>query len=203
LTRPLRYLDDAEVADAERAAFIAAAFELLADSDRIHLSVGDVVARSGRHRAAFYRLFGSRDGLILAMAQSAVQRTVAHLGTRMAAAESDAGSVRVWATYLLELAVPRPETRGVRALALDRFRLLQQFTSAEQLLVQPIVELLTPFVRLAHCRPDVVAQSACDIVMGRQSSWMAAGHRPTSAEVSGYVEVVLALTGHPQPAADG
>ena len=84
--RPLRYLDDPETLAAERRAFVDAALELLQSSDSVDVRVSEIVHRCGGHNAAFYRIFGSKEGLLLAAVAEAVDRTARVLRRRIGAA---------------------------------------------------------------------------------------------------------------------
>ena len=83
--RPLHYLNDPDVRAAERAVFIAAALQLLAHMDSLDLKVSDVVRAADRNNAIFYKLFGSRDGLIVAVVEHTTDRIVKIMQSRISA----------------------------------------------------------------------------------------------------------------------
>ncbi len=201
MASPLRYLDDPVALARERQAFIAAALDLLAATDTVDLQVSRIVARAGRHNAAFYRVFGSKDGLTLAVVEEATRRTAMVVERRVAAAGPPVEAVRTWAVALLSLA--RGEAaRAIRALALDRYRLLHRFPQAEATLTLPLRQPLTRTLRSAELpRAELLADAAFELVMSRQAAWIALDHQPDTDEVAAYAELVLDLVGLPRPAA--
>jgi AcrR family transcriptional regulator len=199
MASPLRYLDDPVALARERQAFIAAALDLLAATDTVDLQVSRIVARAGRHNAAFYRVFGSKDGLTLAVVEEATRRTAAVVERRVAAAGPPVEAVRTWAVALLSLA--RGEARAIRALALDRYRLLHRFPQAEVTLTLPLRQPLTRSLHRAELpRAELLADAAFELVMSRQAAWIAVDHQPDADEVAAYAELVLDLVGLPRPA---
>jgi AcrR family transcriptional regulator len=192
---PLRYLDDPTALEQERAVFVSAAFELLADSDTVDLQVSAVVKQAGRHNAGFYRVFGSKDGLTLAVVAEATRRTAVIAERRVARASSAQDAVRAWAIALLRVASARVAP-GAQAFALDRQRLLHRFPDAEDTLTQPLREPLARILEQAAV-PDarLRADAAYELVMSRQASWIALGHRPGDAEVRTYADLVVRLVG--------
>jgi AcrR family transcriptional regulator len=196
--RPLRYLDDPVVLEQERQAFITAALEILAAADAVDLQVSRVVQKAARHNVVFYRIFGSKDGLILAVVEEATRRTAEVVEARMAEAATPAAAVCAWTHTLLSMA--RGEiARGALALALDRHRLLHRFPDARATLAMPLRQPLLKVLEAAGCPDvDIVADAAYELVMSRQASWIASGHEPSDAELDYYNELVLRLCGSAQ-----
>lgn len=196
MASPLHYLDDAETLAAERAAFLEAAFELVEQAQSIDLQVAQVVRQAGRHNAAFYRIFGSKEGLVLAVVEEAVRRAVVVVERRMQSAQTPRDAVRAWARALLGLAAGSSVT--VPAIALDRFRLLRRFPHADATIADPLREVLRrvlPATR--NPSPALLAEAAFELVLGRQASWIALGHRPTDREIRAYADLVARLVGLP------
>jgi AcrR family transcriptional regulator len=192
----LHYLDDPAELERERATFVDAALELLRSSDTVDLQVSQVVRAAGRHNAAFYRVFGSKEGLALAVAEEAARRTAAVLARRTARRRSPADGVRTWARTLLALAATPRTADGTQALALDRFRLMQRHPTADRstsaLLTAPLEELLD---EAGVDDVGVRMSAAFELVMSRQASWIATGHRPGPAELDAYAGLVVELCG--------
>ncbi|MDT7550165.1 MAG: hypothetical protein QOE84_2559 [Actinomycetota bacterium] len=183
----------------DRAVFLDAAMAMVTRSPTLDdLQVAEVVRRSGRHNAAFYRLFGSKEGLLLAVVEEAVRRAVIIVRRQMAPAASPAQAVRAWCEALLVLAGPEPAPR-VPAIALDRFRLLRRFPGADATIADPLRHLLRdvlpPGLRPAR---DVLADAAFELILSRQASWIAVGHAPTAREISTYADLVVRLIGLPE-----
>jgi AcrR family transcriptional regulator len=192
---PLHYLSDPEMLQRERAAFVTAALDLIAQSGTIDLQVAQVVRHAGRHNAAFYRVFGSKEGLVLAVVEEAAGWTAAALERRMRGAKTPADSVRAWAGVLLGLASADPVS-GVHAIALDRYRLLKRFPDAEATIADPLRLPLEEVLRQAgQPAPKTLAEAAFELVLSRQASWIALGQRPTAKEIRIYADLAVRLVG--------
>jgi AcrR family transcriptional regulator len=192
---PLHYLDDPVAREHERRAFVAAALDLLAETDSVDLQVNRVVQRAGRHNAAFYRVFESKDRLTLAVVEEATRRTAAVVERHVDAAGSPPEAVRAWAGTLLAVA-SGGVARWALALALDRHRLLHRFPHAEVTLTLPLREPLARILRGAGGpHADVIAEAAFEMVMSRQATWIALGHQPTDDELATYVALTVHLVG--------
>jgi AcrR family transcriptional regulator len=192
---PLHYLDDPEALRRERDAFLQAALDLIAESGSVDVQVAAVVARAGRHNAAFYRVFGSKEGLTLAVMEEAVRRTAAALERRVRSARTPEDAVRGWAVLILGLACADPSV-GVQAVALDRYRLLKRFPHAEATIAHPLHAPLAEVLRQAGLsRPELLAEAAFELVLSRQASWIAVGHKPSDRDVRAYADLTVRLVG--------
>lgn len=193
-TRPLRQLDDPEAFAAARRAFVEAALELLSHRDDLELSVAEVVRDAGWHNAAFYRVFDSKDRLLLAVAEEAVTRTIRTLEARVDRTGGARDSLRAWARVLLRLAATPKGAASIQAFALERHRFLRRFPDSDAHLVAPVKRVLTEALS-RNGVPDVqrVADAAYELVMGQQATWIARRHQPTAVEVDGYAELVTRL----------
>jgi AcrR family transcriptional regulator len=199
VARPLHYLDDPETLQREREAFLQAALELIAETGTVDVQVAQVVRRAGRHNASFYRVFGSKEGLALAVMAEAARRTALALERRVRRADSATEAVRGWALLILGLAAA-PQTTGVQAVALDRYKLLQRFPDAEASIAHPLQAPLSRVLQeegLPH--PDVLAEAALELVLSRQASWIALGHKPSDAELRAYADLTVRLVGLTSP----
>jgi AcrR family transcriptional regulator len=192
---PLHYLDDPETWERERDAFVQAAVALMADSGTVEVQVTQVVRAAGRHNAAFYRIFGSKEGLQLAVVEDAVRRTVAALERTMSRAASPEDAVRAWARHLLGLAASDAAS-GVHAIALDRCRLLRRFPDAAATISDPLRDLVASVLTRAGLRDGtLLAEAALELVLSRQASWIAVRRKPTSKEIRAYADLAVRLVG--------
>lgn len=195
MASPLHYLSDPEALQRERTAFVDAALALCAETGTVDMQVAQVVRRAGRHNASFYRVFGSKEGLVLAVVEESSRRTAAVLHRRIQRAKSPADAVRAWARVLLELATA-DLAAGAHAIALDRYRLLKRFpeaaTTAAELLREPLAAVLRD---AGAAQPEVVAEAAFELVLSRQASWIALGHPATDKEIRTYADLVVRLVG--------
>ncbi|HEY1829494.1 MAG TPA: TetR family transcriptional regulator [Acidimicrobiales bacterium] len=191
--RPLYYLDDPETLAIEKAAFVNAALELLQHSNSVDVRVQEIVRRCGGHNAAFYRIFGSKEGLLLAVVAEAVDRTATVLRRRMAAAAPSA-RVAAWVEVLMQRAGTTNATAATLPFALDRHRILHRFPEAEPLLTLPLREpLIETFREQRVPEAEMIAAAAFEMVMSRQATWIALEHRPSRQEVQSYVALVHRL----------
>jgi len=173
-----------------------AALELMAGHATLDVSVAEVVRRSGWHNAAFYRVFGSKDGLLLAVAEDAASRTAQILGQRVAEASGPREAVRAWTRVLLHRASTLTSATATQPFALDRHRLLHRFPDAEERLTLPIRAVLHEVLRQAG-RPDAEAagDAATELVLSRQATWLACRHRPREAEIEQVTVLIVRLVG--------
>jgi AcrR family transcriptional regulator len=190
---PLHYLDDPETMARERRAFLDAALDLIAQSGTVDLQVAQVVRHAGRHNAAFYRIFGAKEGLVLAVVEEAVRRTVVALERRMQAAQTPPDAVRAWARVLLGLAASGTAA-GVPAIALDRYRLLRRFPDSEETIADPLRRPLRVVLQQAgSSQPALLAEAAFELVLSRQASWIALGQRPSERQIRAYADLTVRL----------
>jgi AcrR family transcriptional regulator len=101
----------------ERARIIEIAYRILAANGHATISVAEVLAETGLSTRAFYRHFGSKDDLLLAMFRRDSDRVLAQLQAVAAAAAGPVEALRTWIFGMLHLtADPR---RRQRAVVLD------------------------------------------------------------------------------------
>jgi AcrR family transcriptional regulator len=195
-TRPLRQLDDEAELAAARRAFIDATLEIIARNATLDVAVMEVVRRSGWHNAAFYRIFGSKDGLLLAVAEDAVRSTAEVLAARVGEARNPADAVRAWTAVLLHRASTPSAATATQPFALDRHRLLHRFPGAGEQLTLPIRSALHGVLRTAG-RSDAVAagDAATELVLSQQATWLATHHQPSETEIEQFTVFILRLVG--------
>ena len=83
------YADDA-------ARLIGACRELIAESGEFDPPVGRILERAGLSSRAFYRLFGSKEELLVAVLQDGTNTMVAHIEEQMAAADGPLAQIDAW-----------------------------------------------------------------------------------------------------------
>ena len=192
--RPLRQLDDPEAFAATRQAFVDAALVVLSRRSDLDVSVTEVVQEAGLHNAAFYRVFESKDGLLLAVAQEAAERTVPVLQTRLRRAPDAPQALRAWATVLLRLTATDRSAQSIEAFALERHRFLRRFPDAEDRLVEPVRRVLQDALEQYGVADAAdVTSAAYELVMGQQATWIARGHRTRQREVERVADLATRL----------
>jgi AcrR family transcriptional regulator len=198
--RPLYYLNDPDVRAAERAVFIDAALKLLAHMDSLDLKVGDVVRAADRNNAIFYKLFGSRDGLIVAVVEHTTHKIVEVMRSRISANPTKEEAVNVWCRTLLALASPEHSSGSVLPMALDRHRILRKSPESEEHVVQPLKDALKAMLADGSL-PKLRLDAAFELVMGTQATWLALEHRPTNGQIQEVADMVLLIVTTPTPPA--
>jgi AcrR family transcriptional regulator len=124
--------------DRTRAAVLAAARELVAAGGGSELSVGAVARRAGVSRLTIYNRFGSRSGLLRAVAGEAHRRTVPAAGNgardpRTELHDRISGACMTWASDpALFRALPAATSPGESAGMKDR-ALAERLAAADQL----------------------------------------------------------------------
>lgn len=158
--------------DRTRAAVLAAASELVAAAGDSTLSVGAVAKRAGVSRLTIYNRFGSRSGLLRAVAGEAHRRTLAPPGER---AEDPREELRnrlnaacaTWASDpALFRALPAVTSTGDPAANRDR-ALAERLASADQLRpgcslkeAEDVIGALTSFATFDRLHQDGRRSSA-------------------------------------------
>jgi hypothetical protein len=84
----------------------------------------------------------------------------------------------------------------VHAIAMDRYKLLRRFPDAEATIAHP---LHAPLVRVLAdaglAQPDLLAEAAFELVLSRQASWIALGHKPSERDIKAYADLAVRLVG--------
>ncbi|MCA1224400.1 TetR/AcrR family transcriptional regulator [Streptomyces sp. 8L] len=93
----------AEERSGERARIVDAAYRALAATDGSSASVGDILAEAGLSTRAFYRHFGSKDDLLIAMFRRDAATLTAEIRAATAAATSPTDALRRFVRGTLRL----------------------------------------------------------------------------------------------------
>ncbi|MFJ6852427.1 TetR/AcrR family transcriptional regulator [Streptomyces sp. NPDC091271] len=105
---------------AERACIIDAAYRVLAASEGASASVGDILAEAGLSTRAFYRHFGSKDDLVLAMFRRDTDRVMAELQSSIASAPTPEDALRRFVDGTLHLAADRRRRQRVLVMTSEQ-----------------------------------------------------------------------------------
>jgi AcrR family transcriptional regulator len=112
---------------AEYTAILDAADAVLAARGFDALRVDDVLERAGLSTRAFYRHFGSKSELFLALFDRETARASERLQAKVEAAGDPAGRVQAWVEATLALAHDERLAERTRLFAAEQFRLSRQF----------------------------------------------------------------------------
>lgn len=158
--------------DRTRAAVLAAASELMAAAGDSTLSVGAVAKRAGVSRLTIYNRFGSRSGLLRAVAGEAHRRTLAPPGERAEDPREElrnrlSAACATWASDpALFRALPAVTSTGDPAANRDR-ALAERLASADQLRpgcslkeAEDVIGALTSFATFDRLHQDGRRSSA-------------------------------------------
>jgi AcrR family transcriptional regulator len=106
----------------ERDRIIDAAYRCLQETDGATVSVADILGVAGLGTRAFYRHFGSKDDLVLAMFRRDSERVIAELESAAAAAASPAEALRGYVSGMMRLVSDRRRMRRVLVMTSDEAR---------------------------------------------------------------------------------
>ncbi len=133
---------------------IRAAFAEIRRSGRLEPRVGEIVRAAGLSNQAFYRHFGSKDELLLAVLDEGVAMLEATLARRIDAADSAEAAVRGWVEGILEQALDPEAAAATRPFAVSRARLAQQFPDDVAACEARLAALVVPVLERLRAEAD-------------------------------------------------
>jgi AcrR family transcriptional regulator len=131
---------DAYVHDAER--IVASTFRLIEQTGGIDPSLRDILADADLSTQAFYRLFRSKDELMLALLDDGRRQLFGYLEHRMAAVTGTAAKVRAWIEGVMAQASSPKAASRTRPFVVNQDRLAEAFADEQAASVALLVELL-------------------------------------------------------------
>jgi AcrR family transcriptional regulator len=133
----------------ERRALIDAGIAVLRRQGSEGCTVADVLDEATLSTRAFYRHFGSKDELVLAIYEHDARATQTRLRERMDAASSPRAALEVWIDETLALGFDSRRARRTRPLAKEGLRLQAefpaQFAAIVDGVINPLAEVLCAF----------------------------------------------------------
>jgi AcrR family transcriptional regulator len=106
----------------ERDRIIDAAYRCLQVTEGTTVAVADILETAGLGTRAFYRHFGSKDDLVLAMFRRDSERVLAELEAAVTAASSPADALRGYASVMMRLVSDRRRMRRVLVMTSSEAR---------------------------------------------------------------------------------
>ena len=189
---------DAYVHDAER--IVASTFRLIERTGGIDPSLRDILADADLSTQAFYRLFRSKDELMLALLDDGRRQLVGYLEHRMAGADDHASKVRAWVEGVLAQASSPKAASRTRPFVVNQDRLAEAFPDEQHASVTLLVDLLRSAVGVPggtaqrETSPDTVRRG-CETVyrltFATLHDHLLGRTRPTTAEVEDLVTFAL------------
>jgi AcrR family transcriptional regulator len=131
----------------ERRALIDAGISVLRRSGSEGCTVADVLEEAGLSTRAFYRHFGSKDELVLAIYEYDARATQTRLRDRMDAAGSPRAALEVWIDETLALGFDTRRARRTRPLAKEGLRLQAEFPKQFSAIVKGVIDPLAGVLR--------------------------------------------------------
>ncbi len=184
---------------------VEATYELVERTGSLEPSLRDILAHTGLSTQAFYRLFRSKDELLLALLDDGRRRLVASLEHRMAAASTPTDRVRAWIEGVLaQASTPRAAAR-TRPFLANEDRLSERFPEEQRESVDLLVALLADALGdlapagtpVGRTRRD--AEAVYRLVFGILHSHLIAGTRPSPTTIAHTVSFCLGGVGVPGP----
>lgn len=176
---------------------VEATYELIERTGTLDPSLRDILAQTGLSTQGFYRLFRSKDELLLALLDDGRRRLVDHLARRMAGAPSPTGRIRAWIEGVLaQASTPRAAER-TRPFLANEDRLSELFPDEQResvdllvaLLVDELVELAPAGTPAAVVRRD--AEAIYRLVFGILHAHLIAWTRPSPSTIAHTVSFCL------------
>jgi AcrR family transcriptional regulator len=176
---------------------VEATYDLIERTGSLDPSLRDILAHTGLSTQAFYRLFRSKDELLLVLLDEGRRRLVDYLAGRMAAAGSPPDRVRAWVEGVLAQASTARAAERTRPFLANEDRLSELFPEEQRESVDLLVDLLV--VPLTEASPDGApvdkprrdAEAVYRLVFGLLHAHLIQRSRPTPETVEHTVRFCL------------
>lgn len=132
--------------EAESERLMDAALVVMRERGTVDPTVADILAAAGLSTAAFYRLFPTKDDLLLALLERAGATTRSYLAHRLAAEPDPTRQIVVWIEAMFDLLRTRDLVEQNRPFLLGHPRLVERFpeeiASMVTRLTEPLAEAI-------------------------------------------------------------
>lgn len=174
---------------------LAAAVRVMARSAPDPPKVGDIVLEAGSSNKAFYRYFGGKDDLLLAVMQRGIALVAAFLEQEMTREVDPAVKVARWVEGLLAQ-VTDPHLFSMCAATVAQMSASAHRTASDDEVMRPLRILLTaPLEQLGRADPDRDADAVFHCTMGTLRRYVGSDRRPPPADVEHLVRFCLCGVG--------
>jgi AcrR family transcriptional regulator len=161
--------------------------------------ISDIVAEAGTSNKAFYRYFGGKDDLVLAVMESGVGRLASYLEHQMAKEDTPAGRIARWVEGVM-LQAADPGVASASRAALTQFSAAGDRWMVDPGTTAPLRELLAePFIEAGSADPRRDGAAVFEAVFGTMRRHLAGGTRPDPGETEHLVRFCLNAVAPPQP----
>ena len=176
---------------------VEATYDLIERTGSLDPSLRDILAHTGLSTQAFYRLFRSKDELLLVLLDDGRRRLVDYLAGRMAAAGSPPDRIRAWVEGVMAQASTARAAQRTRPFLANEDRLSELFPEEQRESVDLLVDLLV--VPLTEASPTGApadgprrdAEAVYRLVFGLLHAHLIQRSRPTPETVEHTVRFCL------------
>jgi AcrR family transcriptional regulator len=176
---------------------VEATYDLIEQTGSLDPSLRDILTHTGLSTQAFYRLFRSKDELLLVLLDDGRRQLVDYLACRMDAIDAAAFKVQAWIEGVLAQASTTKAAERTRPFLANEDRLSELFPEEQResvdllvdLLVGPLTEAAAPGSPPDGPRRD--AEAIYRLVFGLLHAHLIQHTRPTAETVGHTVEFCL------------
>jgi len=144
LERSLKTARDRAVSRGDR--FMAAANDLVRETNRTDFTVQQIVERSKMSLRSFYQHFASKDELLLALFEEAIRQATARLRLRVDAFNDPADRLRAYIVGFYDMKDEDPTNQTNRAFTIYHLRLAESHPAEFAHAIAPLVDLLLEII---------------------------------------------------------
>ena len=153
--------------------------------------VSDIISEAGTCNKTFYRYFGGKDDLVLAVMERGIGKVAAYLDAQMRAQPDPAAKVARWVEGLLEQ-VSDPYLFSMCYATVAQMSSVAHRKASDDETMAPIRVLLNaPIVALGRTHPDRDADAVFHCTMGTLRRYLGSGELPPAADVDHLVRFCL------------
>jgi AcrR family transcriptional regulator len=153
--------------------------------------VSDIISEAGTCNKTFYRYFGGKDDLVLAVMERGIGKVAAYLDAQMGAQADPAAKVARWVEGLLEQ-VTDPYLFSMCYATVAQMSSAAHRKASDDETMTPIRVLLNaPIVALGRTHPDRDADAVFHCTMGTLRRYLGSGELPPAADVDHLVRFCL------------
>lgn len=183
-------------------AFIAATFDVIANSGSLDPQIREILDEAGLSRQVFYRHFASKDELLLVVLDESRQIVARYLNKRIARVDGASARLHAWIDGVLRQANDAEASRRTRPFVITGNRLQMQFPleyeGSKRVLVDPLVALISEGVacgEFVSTDPYGDAQVIYDATFARQNRFIADATVPTRRDTDQIFNFALRALG--------
>ncbi|MCV7226414.1 TetR/AcrR family transcriptional regulator [Mycolicibacterium komossense] len=174
---------------------LTAAVRVMARSAPEPPKVSEIIVEAGSCNKAFYRHFGGKDDLLLAVMQRGIAVVAALLEEQMSRESDPAVKVARWVQGLLAQ-VTDPHMFSMCAATVAQMSASAHRQASDDDVMRPLRELLSePIERMGRTDPDRDADAVFHCTMGTLRRYVGSERRPPPADVDHLVQFCLSGIG--------